>query len=136
MPPDGTEPIADDEILYRRIPVSQNWYDPNVSPKPSSQSFHPTKYDTTGLSLSRGKYTTIEEAAQGTAGKSYYVAVLQAGDLRAQGITLLPKPEVDDPGHCEIPSLTYQDRNTDQSLESKTLLAEQLCLRVEGPFSS
>jgi hypothetical protein len=24
---DGTEPVADDELLYRRIPVSKGWYD-------------------------------------------------------------------------------------------------------------
>ncbi len=53
---DGTEPIDDMEILYRRIPVSQGYYDPKVDSKPSPLAFKPTKSDTTGLSLYRAKY--------------------------------------------------------------------------------
>ncbi len=136
MPPDGTEPVADDEILYRRIPVSQGWYDAQVDSKPSSEAFRPTKLDDTGLSLARGKYKSIEAAARGQQGKLYFVAVLRAGNLRAEGIPVEPKPAVGDPSHAEIPGLTYVDRKTDQSIEWKTLLARKLCLRVEGPFQS
>lgn len=63
--PDGTDPIADDEVLYRRIPVSQNWFDPQIDSQPSPQAFHPTSRDATGLSLYRAKYTTLEAAARG-----------------------------------------------------------------------
>ena len=57
-----------------------------------------------------------------------------AGDLRAQGIAVVPRPLEGDPGHAELPGLTYQDRKSDEALEWKALLAQQLCLRVEGPF--
>jgi len=136
MPPDGTEPIADDEILYRRIPVSQGWFNPKVDSHPSPEAFKPTQFHDTGLSLSRSKYKEIEEAARGTQGKQYFVAVLRAGDLRAEGIPVEPKPVAGDPGHAEVPGLTYVDRKTDQSVEWKTLLARKLCLRIEGPFQS
>ena len=136
LPLDGTEPIDDDEFLYRRIPVSQNWYDPQVDSRPSPEAFRPTQFDKTGLSLSRGKYKSIEDAARGMEGKKYYIAILRAGDLRAIGIPVEPRPQPNDPGHAEIPGLTYDNRKTDRALEWKVLLAQQLCLRVEGPFPS
>lgn len=132
--PGGTEPVADDELLYRRIPVSQRWYDPQVDPCPSPEAFRPTPNDATGLSVYRGKYKTVEEAARGLEGKSYYVAVLRAGDLRANGIDVVPRPKEGDPGHAELPGLTYENRKMDKVLEWKVLLSGQLCLRVEGPF--
>jgi hypothetical protein len=132
--PQGTEPIADDEVLYRRIPASQGWYAPGTTPPLSEAAFGPTKHDSTGISVSRAKYKTLEEAACGREGKRYYVAVLRAGDLRAQGIEVIPRPLEGDPGHGEIPGLTYDNRKSDQALEWKVLLAHQLCLRVEGPF--
>jgi hypothetical protein len=133
---DGSEPITDDELLYRRIPVSQNWYDRAIDEKPSPLAFRPTQFDTTGLSLSRSKYKTIEEAARGAQGKQFFVGVVRCGDLRAVGIEVKPDPKVDDPGHCEIRGLTYATRKTDLSVEWQTLLARELCLRVEGPFQS
>ena len=132
---DGTEPIADDELLYRRIPVSQGYYDPANDPRPSPLAFKPTRNDTTGLSAHRAKYATIEQAARGRPGKSYYVAVLRAGDMRAVGIDVLPRSLEDDPGHAEIPGLTFENRKSMPYYEWQTLLAEQICLRVEGPFS-
>jgi len=53
---DGSEPVADHEILYRRIPATSGFYDPRVDPNPSPLAFRPTQLDTTGLSLSRAKY--------------------------------------------------------------------------------
>lgn len=32
---DGSEPVADHEILYRRIPATSGFYDPDVDPLPS-----------------------------------------------------------------------------------------------------
>jgi hypothetical protein len=133
---DGTDAIADHELLYRRIPVSQGYYDPAVDPNPSPLAFKPTRDDTLGLSLYRAKYKTMEAAAQGRPGKSYYVAVLRAGDLRAVGIDVVPKPLEGDPGHAEIAGLTYENRKRMPYFEWQTLLAEQLCLRIEGPFAS
>jgi hypothetical protein len=130
----GSEPIDDDELLYRRVPVLLNLYDPSATVPLLPDAFRPNANDRTGLSIHRAKYKSIQEAGQGRPGKQYYVAVLRAGDLRARGIQLAPRPLVGDPGHAEIVGLTYQDRKLDQVLEWKFVLANELCLRVEGPY--
>lgn len=79
---DATEPIDDGEILYRRIPVSTGWYQADKEPPLEPEAFRPNRNDTSGISLSRAKYTSIEEAARGQPGRSYYVAVFRAGELR------------------------------------------------------
>ena len=128
--PDGTEPITDDELLYRRIPVSKRWYDAQgLSP----EAFDPLETDTTGISVSRAKYKSLEEAAKGLSKHGYYVAVFRAGDLRQGGIQVVPRPRPDDPGHAELPDLTYDRRRTPEAEERKLRLTESY-LRVEGPF--
>jgi hypothetical protein len=130
---DGTEPIADEELLYRRVPASMGWYSPGA--ELNSQAFAPRSDDVTGLSVSRAKYKSIEDAAKGRPGKSYYVAVLRAGDLRQNGIEIVPRPRPpDDPGHAELPDLNSSNRKADETLERGRLLAEKLCIRVEDPF--
>ena len=131
---DGTEPVADHELLYRRIPAAIGFYDPQVDPNPSPLAFRPTKSDMTGLSLSRAKYKSIENVGQGRKGKHYFVAVLRAGDLRRLGMDVRPMPLKEDPGHCEIADLTFDSRKAMPFREWQALLAEQLCLRIEGPF--
>lgn len=131
---DGSEPIADEELLYRRVPASTGWYSPESGLKP--EAFAPHKiHDATGLSLSRGKYKSAEDAALGQPGKSYYVVVLHAADLRGQGIAVEPQPLPGDPGHAELPGLNSDNRKQDLTLERQRILAT-LALRVEGPFSS
>jgi len=126
---DGTEPIADDELLFRRVPRA--WYPP-LSP----QAFAPHRTnDITGLSIARAKYKSIEDAAYGQPGKSYYVAVLQASDLRASQIEIAARPIEGDPGHAELPALNSADRKSDRTQELQHLLV-QLTLRVEGPFAT
>lgn len=129
---DNTDPIEDDEILYRRIPASQGWYD---GTELSPEAFRPTENDTTGLSVVRGKYTPIEEAAKGRPGKSYYVALLQAGGLREAGIEVVSRPTANDCAHAELPQLTFELRKSPQVREWKILLAHELTIRVEGPFT-
>ena len=132
---DGTEPVADEELLYRRIPVSQHWYDPAAGPQPLLQAFRPRTDDVTGLSVMRGEpYNTAEQAAQGSSKSGYYVAVLRVGDLRAHGIEVVPRPVEGKQGHAEITNLTAANRDSDKAKRIMELLAEQLCLRVEGPF--
>jgi hypothetical protein len=128
---DGTEAIADDELLYRRVPHSTGWYD---GTRLDRMAFNPRPDDTTGISLFRAKYKSVEEAARGREGKQYFVAVLRAGDLRQNGIDIRPAPLEDDPGHAEITTLTYQNRKTATARQQMAMLAGRLCLRVEGPF--
>ena len=132
---DGTEPIGDDELLYRRIPAAQAWFDPNVSPKPVPEAFRPRRDDVTGLSLIRGEpYNTAEQAARGPSKAGYYVAVLRAGDLRTLGIEVVPRPVDGISGHAEIANLTAATRDSEEGKTLMVLLARELCLRVEGPF--
>jgi hypothetical protein len=127
---DGTEPVADDELLYRRIPVSKGWYsEGGLSP----EAFDPLKDENTGISVYRDKYKSIEEVAQGKSKKGYFVAVFRAGDLREHGIEVAPRPESNDPGHAELPDLTCLNRLEPKTQERKVRLAKSW-LRVEGPF--
>ena len=129
----GTDPLADNELLYRRVPESTGWYSPTTGLK--SEAFAPHKMnDATGLSVVRAKYKSVEEAAQGRPDKSYYVAVLRTADLRQNGIQVVSRPQPDDPGHAELPELKSSNRKANRTLELQRLLTE-LCLRVEGPFS-
>jgi len=131
----GTEPIADDELLYRRVPASTGWYDPATGLL-NPEAFAPHKtHDVTGLSVSRAKFKSIEEAAKGRPGKLYYVAVLRAGDLRRIGIEVVPRAQPDDPAHAELPDLNSGNRKADETLERQRLMAEELRPRVEGLFA-
>lgn len=130
---EGNQTVDEEEYIYRRIPVSKGWYNPDTNLL-SPEAFNPIKYDTTGLSVSRAIVTTIENAAQGPSPHGYYVAILRVGDLRKWGMDVVSKHLESNPGHAEIPGLTYQNKNTDQAKEWKVFLAHELTLRVEGPF--
>ena len=134
----GKEPFADDEELYRRVPVSTGWYD-EATGILMSNAFEPhKKNDTTGLSLSRAKHKSIEQAAKGQPGKSYYVAVLIAGDLRRAGIAVEPRPDTPaghDPAHAELPELNSGNRRESLTLERQAILASLKC-DVKGPFAT
>jgi hypothetical protein len=132
MPPhDGSEPVSEDELLYRRVPVSMGWYDQGgVSP----EAFGPRPNEAGGISLFRAKYKSIQEAARGKSRGGYYIAVLRASDLIGEGFVIVPRPNPpDDPGHVELPGLTSQNRRTTEAYERKLLLA-RMCVRDEGPF--
>ena len=130
----SVDAIDDEEILLRRVPASTGWYRPDQDPPLEPEAFRPNRNDTTGISLSRESYTTMEQAARGRSGKTYYVAVFRAGDLRRAGMEVVPRPVEGNPGHAEIGNLTYGSRKSRQATEWRFLLAERLCLRVEGPF--
>lgn len=125
------EPIGDDEILYRRVPVSMKWVNQeDVKP----ESFQPRKDDTTGVSVFRQRFLTVEQAAQGTSKHGYWVLELRAGELRKAGIDVEPRPIEEVPGHSEIPSLTYQDPLPDDSIAQQMRLAKELVIKIHGPF--
>ncbi len=137
--PAGTEPIGDDELIYRRIPVSMSWYS---NGQLSPEAFKPDpQRDITGISVSRSKYKSLEDAARGPGKKGYFVAVFRARDLRQRGIPVVPRPihpenpgsPEYDPGHAEIPALTAENRNSAAALETKLALTT-LAIEVKGPF--
>lgn len=134
--------IGDDELLYRRISVKSEWYDPERNEiKPDA--FKPWHRDATGISFDRAKseqhpdFRRIEDAAQGRSALGYYVAVFQTAHLRRDGFTLIPDPdwENNNPGHALMTDIRYELRR-DPQCESKMLRLAHggLCLRVEGPF--
>lgn len=132
----GIEPIAEDELLYRRVPASTGWYDPATGDlKPGAFGPH-KRDDVTGLSLVRAAFKSASEAACGRPGKSYYLAVLRASDLRKNNIMFVPRPDTPrgfDPAHAELPQLNSENYKTDQTLELQQLLVT-LCIDVQGPF--
>lgn len=128
----GQEPIEDSEVLYRRIPATVGYYQQGQNPSPLS--FRPGPADLAGLSLYRRKYASAEHVAAMGLGKSYYVAVLEAGSLREQGLHLVPKPDPVSLGHAEIADLTFANRRDDRSEGIQVLLAQRLCREVLGPF--
>jgi hypothetical protein len=131
---DGNEPVSDDELLYRRIPVSQGWYQPE-SDTLSPQAFHPREDDVTGLSLSRVRFfVTPADAARGASKRGYWLAVLRAADLRARGMHVVPSPRDGDPGHAEIEDLRYDNRKSDEAEGWKVAMANKLWIEVLGPF--
>lgn len=139
---DELDPVADGELLYRRVSASAmpQQYDPATG-ELSDQAFAPHRTrDVSGLSVSRADFKSLEDAAHGWPGKSYFVAVLRAGDLRQRGIEVVPRPELPDgqydPAHAELPDLNAANRKDDVTLERQRILAGELCLRVEGPFAT
>lgn len=136
--PAGTEPIDDAELIYRRIPVSMGWY---ANGQLSPEAFDPRPDETTGISVYRGKYKSIEEAAKGKSKKGYFVAVFRVCDLQNRGIEVVPRPihpedpesPEYDPGHAEIPALTAQSRGSTPAEEAKLSMAT-LAIEVKGPF--
>lgn len=131
--PEAPGSIADDELLFRRIPEATHWYRPDTGfIDPAALS--PNKNDVTGLSLGRAAFHSIEqEAAKGRVGKRYYVAVLPAAAAKAVGAVIVPRPLVDAPGHAEISNLTFQTRRSGESRKLVEAIRTAV-IRVEGPF--
>jgi len=131
--------IGDDEFLYRKVPVSQEWYNP-VKKELKPKALNPRPIDTEGISLDRAKsrshpeFRSIEQAAKGPSAKGYYVVIFRVGDLRSQGFTVEADPLKENPGHTLLKDLTYENRKDPQSREKMLQLAHQLVVRVEGPF--
>ena len=132
---DGTEPITDDEILYRRIPTRPDYYNPDTSDRPSPLAFRPRDDDTTGLSVFRAKYVTPTGLAENDRGKRYFIGFLRASVMRSFGMDVVPDPiPPTNLGHAEIPDLTSETKRTKRGKELMVALAERVCYRIEGPF--
>lgn len=128
-------PIRDDELLYRTISVkSGHFADGSLSP----QAFHPNSRDESGISLFRAEYREIQETV-GPSSDGYFVAVLQAGEMRARGIIVEPKPDLGDGvidiSHAELPQINRAAKKSDAVAELKEVLVELAMGRsIEGPI--
>jgi hypothetical protein len=136
--------IGGDELLYRKISVNSQWYDPDRNEiKP--EAFKPWPRDIAGISFDRARseqhpdYRSIEEAAQGPSPKGYFVAVFSAGDLISNGFALKPDPDYENnnPGHTVMTNIRYTEPK-DPACEDKMIKLAHggLCLDVKGPFPS
>ncbi len=130
---DGTEAVADDEVVNRRIP--HVWGPTEADAFPSPEAFRPHKAnDPTGLSMSREKYRPAKSLARPGDSRPFFVGVLRARKIREIALDVVPDPiEPDDPGHCLIPQLTSAARNERSAIEAAQFLAET-CI-VAGPFA-
>ncbi|HEY5315327.1 MAG TPA: hypothetical protein VIK18_22540 [Pirellulales bacterium] len=137
--------VGDDEFVYRRVPVSANRYDPSRRDL-SPDAFDPhKKSDPDGLSVVRARseghpdfLTPEQTAAAGPSAKGYYIAVLRVGDLRQNGIDVVPDPIVEHgkecPAHALIPCINASNRGTQFALDIMVLLAHKHTVEVLGPF--
>jgi hypothetical protein len=130
----GGEPIGQDEIVFRRVLVSQYIKSKDyLSPK----AFNPRKVDTTGISLCRANFLGDPKpesaAALGPEGMDFWVVELSAKSLAEAGMRVHPEPSESDPGHACIPILNADSAN---SSETKVLIeaASRLPRVVHGPF--
>ena len=135
---DGGDRIADDEIVYRRVPANVDFYDP-VSDRPVQWiTFQPNRNDLSGISVWRAKSVQPDEAVQtARRGKSYYLIALKVSDLRRLGAEVVASPEKEGFGHATITSLSWTRYRGDQKNDVKELamrIAIEASKNVLGPF--
>jgi hypothetical protein len=102
----AADEIGDDETLLRHIPGGSWWQAPG--PRITSANFQ-LRHDRneTGASVTRRHITSAERLlvlVGGCSEKGSRVAFVRAGDVRALGLRVVPKPLDNDPGHAEIQS--------------------------------
>jgi hypothetical protein len=133
---DGSEPITDDEIVYRRVSEKSGWYNP-IDRSIAWEAFRPNKKDTEGVSVWRAKYKSTAQVAaiQARSEGRYYVIALLAGKLRLAGVTLEPTP-IYGLGHASLVNLNTEHYATRKNAvrELANLIAAELVESVEGPF--
>lgn len=129
------ETISDDEIIYRRIPVSVELFSPETGLSP--QAFHPDKRDISGISFTRAlSRTPEEEAASGENPKGYFIARLRVSSIRAAGLDVGPSPTEENPGHCEISTMNADSRRKPACRENELILKTKCLVDVLGPLDS
>ena len=138
---EGTEPIAHDEILYRRLPANIDYYDSDSDLPVQWIAFKPNQRDSSGISVWRAKYLTPEDVARMNTrpGKSYYLVAVTAAELRRLGATVVPTPSEGDVGHASVSSLSWERYRGPQKHEVMELakrIADDGKYEVIGPFPS
>ena len=136
---EGSERIADDEIVYRRVPANVDFYVPASDRPVQWITFKPNPNDLFGISVWRAKFVSVEEAvnAGGHGGKEYYLIRLKVADLRRLGAELVATPEEGGHGHAAITTLSrdrYQGPDKNLVRELADRIARELCHSVLGPF--
>ena len=132
--------LDDNEIIYRKVPVSQNWVNAETG-EVDANAFRPHRdNDIDGISMDRARsvnapdFRLPQEAGSGASRRGYYVVALRISELRAHGIEVAPKPIPDNPGHVELPGLRADNRNGDDAKGIMDFLARHKCDTL-GPFN-
>jgi hypothetical protein len=103
---DRGDVVADEELVYRRVPLV-HFVDGMVI----YQAMMPHKSaDPDGLSLTRAKLGSPEAMVANARRPGAGVFAATAGEIRALGLSVLPSPREDEPGHCHIPELNSSTR--------------------------
>ena len=128
----GQDPIADDEIIYRRVP--ECWFDA-ATRKPLDQAFQPSKQrDITGLSVSQGEVQNRRGSCFWPTRKDVLRRLSSGVGRETSGNRIRSRPTPDDPGHSEFPDLRADNYKDDLTLIRQRRLVA-LCT-VEGPFTT
>lgn len=131
---DEIKNIDDEEILLRRIPTSENYWNPGDNLPLAKEAYHPRDYDEEGISLSRKKFIdNLNAFCENDRGSTYFVGKLRVEDVRELGIKIEPDPLKNAPGHVIFPELNYEDRYETKQKEWKVKLAHQLTFDITGP---
>jgi hypothetical protein len=135
---DGGEKIADDEIVYRRVPAKLEYYVPANDRPVQWITFQPNRNDLSGISVWRAKHVRPDEAVQtARPGRSYYLIALNVSDLRRLGAEVVASPGEGGPGHASITSLSwsrYRGPQKKDVMELASRIAFEACQVVLGPF--
>lgn len=98
--------VADEELVYRRVPLV-HFVDGMVI----YMAMMPHKTaDTDGLSLTRATMGTPEAMIANARRPGAGVFAATVGEIRALGLSVVPSPRKDEPGHCHIPELNSATR--------------------------
>lgn len=129
-------PIADDEILYRRIP--NVWYTGDPEQPIAPEAFTPKQHDANGISLWRARFKSAQATALQHArpGKRYYVAAIRAVRIRQLGLEVVASPSEGGEGHASIPRMNYENRKLPETKEYARRLAFELPHEILGPFDA
>ncbi|NQV25708.1 MAG: hypothetical protein HQ518_15225 [Rhodopirellula sp.] len=113
-----TDRVSDDEIIYRRVPARPQWCIPGDPVQITVDAFSPLKStkdrlgDVDGLSVTRAKSsanpsfaTPADVAGAGPSPAGYFVLELRVSDLQKLGLSVVPDPKPDNPGHALIPEI-------------------------------
>lgn len=114
--------IADDEVLYRRIPLGKNWFEP---PDRIASGNFKLKDDELGISVYRAAIVNLAnvlnrpevkhecKVAATTAGR---IRAVNNADGKSLNLDVVPVNDENDPGHSEI---RFRDPTTGEIVSGK-----------------
>jgi len=136
--PDPNAPIADDEVLWRRVSKDKMCLPNQDGVLPTA--FDPSKYDDTGISVFRGRWHTPRQigCVLRTKGKTpSWVVGMTARQYRELGLHPIPDPQPGMDGHALIPEINlangFSDENEIRKQELAKLASARIGPRFKGP---